>query len=92
MTDHRGSIYNISHGLVKLMGLHSKFFKYQVDSFISTISLDSICPQSLDPLYKDLIESEGMLVTFNTTDILQLVDTEKMSHEELEAIIPYLRK
>jgi hypothetical protein len=43
-------------------------------------------------LYKDLIESEGMLVTFNTTDILQLVDTEKMSHEELEAIIPYLRK
>jgi hypothetical protein len=92
MTDDRGSIYNISYGLVKLMGLHTKFFKYQVGSFISMISLDSICRQSFDPAYKDLIESEGMVVTFDTTDILQLVETEKMSHEELESIIPYLKK
>lgn len=91
-TDSKGYICNVSMGLISVLGLHSKFFKYSNDSFMSMIRLDQIAPLALDPQVADALESDGMVVTFDTTDILGKVEAETLSHEDLELIRPHLKK
>jgi len=73
----------VTRGLYFSLGLSSKFFDYSPDALLSQISAEKICADLLDPGYSDAFEHEGMVVQFNTKKIMQFVETEKLSHEEL---------
>lgn len=92
ITDRKGYISNVSVGLVNLLGLHPKLFKYSNDSLASMLSIDSIAPSVMDPANFDLIESDGMIVTFDTREILMKVEAETLFQEDLEMIIPNLKR
>ncbi|TNV74639.1 hypothetical protein FGO68_gene3862 [Halteria grandinella] len=92
LTDQKGYVSNASFGMLNTLGLHPKFFRYQHDSLMSMIRLDFIAPTALDPGNIELIESDGMAVPFDTSELLAKVESEQLNHDEIELVRPYLKK
>ncbi|TNV73930.1 hypothetical protein FGO68_gene13236 [Halteria grandinella] len=92
LTDQKGYVSNASFGMLNTLGLHPKFFRYQHDSLMSMIRLDFIAPTALDPGNIKLIESDGMAVAFDTSELLAKVESEQLNHDEVELVRPYLKK
>ncbi|TNV87925.1 hypothetical protein FGO68_gene15701 [Halteria grandinella] len=90
MTDRLGYICNISAGLVGQLGLHPAFFNYDDSSFQSMVRIDKIIPnaafEGMEEFADQLANPVGFTLTFDTVNLLQKVETEVLSHEELEII------
>lgn len=92
LTDSKGNISNISPGMMQALGLHPRFFNYNADNFLSMINIDALAVQTFEGAIQDSLQSEGVIITYDTTDILMKIDAELITHEELENAKPYMKK
>ncbi|TNV87799.1 hypothetical protein FGO68_gene10995 [Halteria grandinella] len=92
LTDRKGYISNISVGLVTCLGLHPKFFQYSHDSFLSMVRIDQIAENILEAPQQELMESDGMIITFDTREILTKVEAEQLTAEDLDYVRPLLKR
>lgn len=82
--DSHGFIANVTEGLNFELGLNQKLFTFNSNEMsTSNIAIENICPEIANPDARELLEIEGMTVTINTTELLNLVELEKLSSEEL---------
>lgn len=82
--DSRGFISNVTEGLNFELGLNSKLFTFSANEMSSSnISIENICPEVGDPDARELLEIEGMTVTIDTRELLNLVELEKFNSDEL---------
>lgn len=92
MTDTNGFILNVTDGLYQEMGLHPKFFNYNEEDTHSLISIEHICSTILEPDLLQGMEFEGSVQDFDTTEILDKVDFEKLNFEDMAQIRSNLGK
>lgn len=85
VTDEFGNITNISEGLNDEIGLHSKFFSLH-GPITNNISFSLICPEILDPDIEEGLEMGGLILTINTKEILDFVEIEVLSSEEVLSV------
>lgn len=69
-----------------MMGLHPRFFIYKFGSNQQHISIEAICPYIMDSLTLESLEHEGSVLAFSTRDLLQFVDLEQYTNEEIAII------
>lgn len=83
--DKEGNITNVTPGLYTEMGLHPKFFNYSDSIFQQMFSIQRICPELFDPdpYFQDLLETEGVVINFDTRNILNFVELESLNSEEV---------
>ena len=82
MTNGDGFITGVTEGLNTEQGLHSKFFR-QSDNLSYNINLSLICPDLLDPEIEEQLINGGRLQTFDTRDMLNFVELELLTAEEV---------
>lgn len=96
MTDRLGYISNISKGLIGLLGLHPAFFTYTVSSFQTMVRLDRIATNApldgTEEMLDHISSGASYILTFDTTNLLQKVEAEVLTHEELEMIRPNFQR
>ncbi|TNV87946.1 hypothetical protein FGO68_gene6125 [Halteria grandinella] len=90
LTNLKGDIFNVSEGLNTEMGLSQKFFSKDENSQYR-LNINLLCPdlgEAGDHMYgnngSDRLEGgEGQAVTFDTSDILEFVEMEQFTSEEV---------
>jgi hypothetical protein len=93
MTDDKGYIVNVTDGLFEEMGLHPKFFNYNEEDVHSLISIEHISSTIMDSELLQSLEYEGgLVVSFDTSNILERVDFEKLNFEDVVQIRQNLGK
>ena len=68
------------------MCLNSKFFQYTDSIFQTMINLNKICPEATNPDNFQMLEEEGQILTFNTERILDNIELEQLSSDEIEEV------
>ena len=94
LTDHKGYIINLSEGLLKEMGLHSKFFQLKdLESINKGMNIQQLCSQIDYPDVTDSFDTvEGAVLQFDTTAVLDMVDVELLQSDEMLEIKSNLGK
>lgn len=83
ITDSDNNITNVSEGLYYELGLNSKFFQYTDSIFQQMIDFQKICPNALDPAINSEIEGEGLMMEFDTSQILDQIELEQLTSDEI---------
>lgn len=84
LTDDKFRISNISERLATAVGLNSKFFSHSQNIFAQSICIETILgPEMQDPDYQRELERSGIETHINTTSILELVNLEYLTEEEI---------
>ena len=83
IADQEGNITNVTEGLNLELGLHAKFFHYSDSIFQQMFNIQSICPELYDPENTELLETEGCVLIFNTTNILNNIELESLTADEI---------
>lgn len=92
ITDREGFISAISVGLMNRLGIHPKFFQYRNEAAVVMHKMDMLCENIMDPDFKEKLETDGMIMTFDTRDILTKIQGEMLSSEDLELIVNNFRQ
>lgn len=66
--------------------MHSKFFMYNDSIFQQMFSISNICPDLLDPEYFEALETDGCLVLLDTRNILNKIELEALTSEEVREV------
>ena len=78
---------NVTEGLFFEMGLHSQLFRYLDASFATMINIEKICRgiKDEDTEYS-LIKEGGTVLKFDTRDLIDSVDIEKLDQREIDEL------
>ncbi|TNV87907.1 hypothetical protein FGO68_gene9941 [Halteria grandinella] len=83
LCDQKGNIFHVTDGLNFELGLNSKFFDYNPHAVNSQINIQVVCPEIMEPDIQDMLESEGTILPLDTREMLNLVELEKLTSEEI---------
>lgn len=85
ITDTEGYICNVSEGLRWQMGLHARFFQYGESIFKNMINLRQIAGSKIldDPETVEALEQEGLIINFDTSTIIDKIEMEALTSEEI---------
>ena len=83
MTDPNGIITGVSEGLNVELGLNSKFFSSREANDNTMIHISTIIPDLADSDMQDQLEGDGAVISIDTTTLLELIELEKLSSEEV---------
>lgn len=83
ITDVDGNITNVTEGLNLELGLHAKFFQYTDSIFQQMFHLQKVCPDIFDSEMTESLENEGAIVTFDTRNILNNIELESLTSDEI---------
>lgn len=83
ITDRDGNITNVTEGLNHDLGLNSKFFKYSDSMFQVYFNIQLLCPDILTLDIEEILEDEGTHLVLDTRNILNHIDLENLTSEEL---------
>ncbi|TNV87880.1 hypothetical protein FGO68_gene15600 [Halteria grandinella] len=78
---------NVTEGLFFEMGLHSQLFRYLDASFSTMINIEKICRGIKDEETEySLMREGGMMMKFDTREIIESVDIEKLDQREIDEL------
>lgn len=78
---------NVTEGLFFEMGLHAQLFRYMDASFTTMINIEKICRGIKDEdVEYSLMREGGMVMSFDTRDIIDSVDIEKLDQREIDEL------
>ncbi len=83
ITDVDGNITNVTEGLNYELGLHAKFFSYTDSIFQQMFNLQKISADLFDPDLAEALEAEGAIVTIDTRNILNNIELESLTSDEI---------
>eukprot|EP00347_Sterkiella_histriomuscorum_P001449 403371996 len=83
VTDNDANITNVTEGLNLELGLNSKFFKYSDSIFQTLFNFQKICPEINQYDIQEQLEDEGCVLNIDTTNMLQHIELESLSSEEI---------
>jgi hypothetical protein len=83
ITDVEGNITNVTEGLNIELGLHAKFFSYTDSIFQQMFHLKRICPDIFEPDQAESLENEGAILTIDTRNILNNIELESLTSDEI---------
>jgi hypothetical protein len=82
VTESNGNIINVSEGIYTELGLNSKFFSSS-NSFLYNIGIKMLCPELNESEVMEALELGGQTVHINSSDILEFVELEALTAEEI---------
>lgn len=74
------------------MGLSPQFFRYDPENFLSMTRIDTIAPTIFDEQIQDQMQNEGTVITFDTRNILEKIDSESVPPEVIDYVKPLLQE
>ena len=87
ITDANGSIDCVTKGLFEEVGLSCKFFGRQDQQQINTINVDKIFRNEIgSPDIMEQLQNTGLEFQLNTSHLLEYVNPEQLTEEELEYV------
>ncbi|CDW84462.1 pas domain s-box family protein [Stylonychia lemnae] len=83
ITDTDQNITNVTEGLNLELGLNSKFFQYSDSIFEILFNFQKICPEITQEEVQEALEEEGLILTIDTKNMLNHIELESLSSDEI---------
>ena len=83
IADKEGNITNVTEGLSFDLGLNAKFFNYSESIFQQMFNIDRICTTINDDEIQEELEAEGVILIIDTKHILENLELELLTSEEI---------
>lgn len=83
IADNEGNITNVTDGLFYEMGLHTRFFNYTDSIFEMVFPITKICADITEEVNQEQLETEGKVMTFDTSQILNNIDLESLNADDI---------
>lgn len=83
VTDQEGYITNVTEGLNLDLGLNAKFFNYTDSIFQVKFNINKICNTIQESDIQELMEQEGTIMQFDTKGILNNIELEQLTADEI---------